>query len=147
MNVKKTDSWLDAFLLLEKYLQKIDDGSRQLVFLDELPWLDTARSGFITAFEGFWNNWGCHRKFILMPSLLAWSDKERCRLLGIRILNRPEYSAMSSVSSGSAMEIPSSMAASNQAFFASLAFEIRESILSAQVRQPGSSGNFAVKPS
>ena len=96
MNVKKTDSWLDAFLLLEKYLQKIDDGSRQLVFLDELPWLDTARSGFITAFEGFWNNWGCHRKFILMPSLLAWSDKERCRLLGIRILNCPEYSAMSS---------------------------------------------------
>ncbi|MCR4598832.1 MAG: hypothetical protein K5678_07350, partial [Acetatifactor sp.] len=43
---KKPDSWLDAFLLLEKYLQKIDDGSRQLVFLDELPWLDTARSGF-----------------------------------------------------------------------------------------------------
>lgn len=29
---KKPDSWLDAFLLLEKYLQKIDDGSRQLIF-------------------------------------------------------------------------------------------------------------------
>lgn len=63
---KKPDSWLDAFLLLEKYLQKIDDGSRQLVFLDELPWLDTARSGFITAFEGFWNNWGCHRKNLMV---------------------------------------------------------------------------------
>jgi len=63
---KKPDSWLDAFLLLEKYLQRIDDGSRQLVFLDELPWLDTARSGFITAFEGFWNNWGCHRKNLMV---------------------------------------------------------------------------------
>lgn len=63
---KKPDSWLDAFLLLEKYLQKIDDGTRQLVFLDELPWLDTARSGFITAFEGFWNNWGCHRKNLMV---------------------------------------------------------------------------------
>lgn len=63
---KKPDSWLDAFLLLEKHLQKIDDGSRQLVFLDELPWLDTPRSGFIRAFEGFWNNWGCHRKNLMV---------------------------------------------------------------------------------
>ena len=32
---KKSDSWLDAFLLLEKHLQKIDDGTRQLVFLNK----------------------------------------------------------------------------------------------------------------
>ena len=63
---KKPDNWLDAFLLLEQFLQKIDDGSRQLVFLDELPWLDTPRSGFIRAFEGFWNNWGCHRKNLMV---------------------------------------------------------------------------------
>ena len=62
----KPDNWLDAFLLLEQFLQKNDDGSRQLVFLDELPWLDTPRSGFITAFEGFWNNWGCHRKNLMV---------------------------------------------------------------------------------
>lgn len=63
---EKPHSWLEAFLLLEKFLQKIDDGSRQLVFLDELPWLDTARSGFIRAFEGFWNTWGCHRKNLMV---------------------------------------------------------------------------------
>lgn len=63
---KKPDSWLEAFLLLEKHLQKIDDGSRQLIFLDELPWLDTPRSGFMRAFEGFWNNWGCHRKNLMV---------------------------------------------------------------------------------
>ena len=63
---KKPDNWLDAFLLLEQFLQKTDDGSRQLVFLDELPWLDTPRSGFIRAFEGFWNNWGCHRKNLMV---------------------------------------------------------------------------------
>ena len=33
---KKPTTWLDAFLLLEKFLQRKDDGSRQLVFLDEL---------------------------------------------------------------------------------------------------------------
>ena len=63
---KKPDNWLDAFLLLEQFLQKTDNGSRQLVFLDELPWLDTPRSGFIRAFEGFWNNWGCHRKNLMV---------------------------------------------------------------------------------
>ncbi|MCR5219787.1 MAG: ATP-binding protein [bacterium] len=63
---EKPKSWLDAFLLLEKFLQKIDDGSRQLVFLDELPWLDTPRSGFLRAFEGFWNTWGCHRKNLMV---------------------------------------------------------------------------------
>lgn len=59
-------SWLEAFFLLEKYLQNIDDGTRQLIFLDELPWMDTPRSGFITAFEGFWNNWACHRKNVMV---------------------------------------------------------------------------------
>ena len=63
---EKPKSWLDAFLLLEKYLQKIDDGSRQVVFLDELPWLDTPKSGFIRAFEAFWNTWGCHRKNLMI---------------------------------------------------------------------------------
>lgn len=63
---KKPENWLDAFLLLEQYLQKVDDGSRQLVFLDELPWLDSSRSGFLRAFEGFWNTWGCHRKNLMV---------------------------------------------------------------------------------
>ena len=58
---KQPTSWLDAFFMLEQHLSSIDDGSRQVVFLDELPWLDTPRSGFLTAFEAFWNTWGCHR--------------------------------------------------------------------------------------
>ena len=62
----KPTNWLDAFLLLEKFLQSKDDGSRQVVFLDELPWLDTPKSGFIRAFEAFWNTWGCHRKNLMV---------------------------------------------------------------------------------
>ena len=53
--------WMEAFFMLSLALEKIDDGSRQLVFLDELPWMDTPRSFFITALEGFWNGWACHR--------------------------------------------------------------------------------------
>ena len=59
-------SWLEAFFMLEQWLQSIDIGTRQVIFLDELPWLDTPRSKFITAFEGFWNTWACHRDNIMV---------------------------------------------------------------------------------
>lgn len=54
---KKPKSWLEAFVLLEKLLILKDNGQRQVVFIDELPWLDTQRSGFVTAFEAFYNGW------------------------------------------------------------------------------------------
>ena len=76
---KHPESWLEAFFMLEKQLQKTNDGSRQIVFLDELPWLDTPRSGFIQAFEGFWNTWGCHRKnlmVIICGSANSWMMNE-----------------------------------------------------------------------
>lgn len=73
------DNWLDAFLMLEVFLESKDDGSRQLVFFDELPWMDTQRSGFITAFEGFWNTWACGRNnlmVIVCGSATSWiTDK------------------------------------------------------------------------
>ena len=76
---KCPENWMDAFLMLEKFLISVDDGSRQLVFIDELPWLDTAKSGFITAFEGFWNTWACARKNLMLVvcgSATSWmSDK------------------------------------------------------------------------
>ena len=76
---KCPENWLDAFLMLELFLQSKDDGSRQLIFIDELPWLDTPKSGFITALEGFWNTWACSRKnlmLIVCGSATAWmTDK------------------------------------------------------------------------
>lgn len=68
-------SWLEAFFMLEMHLQTIDDGSRQVVFLDELPWMDTPRSGFVTALESFWNGWGCHRDnfmLVVCGSATSW---------------------------------------------------------------------------
>ena len=65
-NDKCPESWLDAFFMLQQLLEEKDNGKRQVVFIDELPWLDTPRSGFITAFEGFWNNWGAHRDNLMV---------------------------------------------------------------------------------
>ena len=60
-------SWMEAFYMLEQLLEKKSkDNKRQVVFIDELPWLDTPRSGFMTAFEGFWNTWGCHRDNLML---------------------------------------------------------------------------------
>ena len=58
--------WLEAFFMLETLLQEKDTGTRQVVFIDELPWMDTARSGFITGLEAFWNGWACHRKNLML---------------------------------------------------------------------------------
>lgn len=77
--VKGPESWLEAFYMLEKLLQEKDDGTRQVIFLDELPWMDTPRSGFIRAFEGFWNTWACHRKnlmVIICGSANSWMMDE-----------------------------------------------------------------------
>lgn len=62
---KKPKNWFEAFYYLECLLeQKGDD--RQVVFFDELPWLDTPKSNFIKAFESFWNGWANSRNIIVI---------------------------------------------------------------------------------
>lgn len=57
--------WLEAFFELENFLEQ-SPKSRKVVFLDELPWMDTPKSGFLTALESFWNGWACLRKDIVL---------------------------------------------------------------------------------
>jgi uncharacterized protein len=57
--------WLSAFQQLITLLSK-STKKRKLVFLDELPWMDTAQSGFIPALEHFWNGWASARKDIIL---------------------------------------------------------------------------------
>ncbi len=74
-NAEMPQSWLEAFFLLQNLLHDRDDGSRQVVFMDELPWMDTPKSGFLTAFEHFWNNWASTRPnmfLIICGSSTTW---------------------------------------------------------------------------
>lgn len=57
--------WLDAFELLIGYVSTLKVG-RKVLFLDELPWMDTAGSGFISALEHFWNGWASARRDIVL---------------------------------------------------------------------------------
>ena len=45
-------TWLEAFFELENYLER-SGNRRKVVFLDEMPWMDTPKSGFLTALESF----------------------------------------------------------------------------------------------
>ena len=71
--------WLEAFNALIALLEEKGKQERQVVFIDELPWMDTPRSGFITALEHFWNGWGAGREnlmLIVCGSATSWiSDK------------------------------------------------------------------------
>ena len=57
--------WLSAFNNLTYILEK-DQGAKKVVFLDELPWMETRNSGFLTALEYFWNSWASARNDIIL---------------------------------------------------------------------------------
>ncbi|MCD2424281.1 ATP-binding protein [Niabella pedocola] len=59
------DNWLMAFQRLIALLEA-KKSARKVLFLDELPWLDTAQSGFMPALEHFWNSWASSRTDIVL---------------------------------------------------------------------------------
>ena len=58
-------NWGDAFSELKRFISNQPEG-KKVVFLDELPWMDTPRSNFIRALDHFWNGWATARKDILL---------------------------------------------------------------------------------
>lgn len=56
--------WFEAFDRLKTRLKK--ERGRKVVFIDELPWMDTPRSFFLSAFENFWNGWACTQPDLLL---------------------------------------------------------------------------------
>lgn len=70
----KPKDWLDVFMCLRKLLQA-NKNRRKVVLLDELPWMDTPRSGFLSALEQFWNAWGSAQNdlfLIVCGSATSW---------------------------------------------------------------------------
>lgn len=61
----KPKNWGDAFRLLQRLLAGLPEG-KKVVFIDELPWLDTPKSNFIRALDHFWNAWATTRKDIVL---------------------------------------------------------------------------------
>lgn len=63
--------WFEAFSRLRRLLQsegvrRDRVSSRIVVFLDEVPWMDTARSDFKPALDFFWNGWASARDDVMV---------------------------------------------------------------------------------
>lgn len=73
---RKCTTWLDAFFALRELLtEKIVPGKRCVVFIDELPCLDTPKAGFVNALGHFWNswaNWQSEIMLIVCGSATSW---------------------------------------------------------------------------
>ena len=71
-------NWGDAFSELKRFIMSLPEG-KKVVFLDELPWMDAPRSGFLSELESFWNGWASARKdivFVVCGSSTSWMVKK-----------------------------------------------------------------------
>lgn len=108
IQLAKPDSWIQAFQMLIQYLTPIVKKGRQVVFFDEFPWINTPRSGFLPAFENFWNSWASKEKnlvVVICGSAASWMIKKvinnrgglhnrvtrRIRLLPFTVAETAEY--------------------------------------------------------
>jgi len=79
VNKLNSKDWFEAFNSLRDYLETLDTNEKQVIFFDEMPWLDTQKSSFLAAFEWFWNDWASTRRnliFIVCGSATSWMDEK-----------------------------------------------------------------------
>ena len=78
INWTPPEDWFTAFRQLIELIESIKTEDKKVIFLDELPWLDTRGSKFLSGLEHFWNSWASARKDILLivcGSAASWMIK------------------------------------------------------------------------
>ena len=77
--------WMEAFRQLIHLLENSKKRGKKVVFIDEMPWLDTPKSDFLTGLEYFWNGWASSRPDILLivcGSATSWITNKLLRNKG-----------------------------------------------------------------
>ncbi|MEI8300802.1 MAG: ATP-binding protein [Chlamydiota bacterium] len=72
-------SWQEAFTLLRRQIESIDPKQKVIIFLDELPWLASKRSGFLPALDHLWNRYLSRLPNVILivcGSAIAWILKK-----------------------------------------------------------------------
>ncbi len=59
-------TWQEAFSRLRDSIEAIKHKRKKVIFFDELPWLDSHKSGFLSSFSYFWNMFAAQRPDILV---------------------------------------------------------------------------------
>lgn len=71
----QSNGWMEAFEMLTKAIDQLSKKKPFVIFLDELPWLATAKSGLLQALDHFWNTEWVNRqniKLIVCGSAASW---------------------------------------------------------------------------
>jgi hypothetical protein len=77
---KLPKNWMEAFEALKQHIDNAPAG-KKIIFIDELPWMDTHKGNLIGALENFWNGWATARKekdivLIVCGSATSWISKK-----------------------------------------------------------------------
>jgi len=77
-------NWLEAFQTLIQLLSAKPFAKKQVVFIDELPWIAGRKSDFLKGFGFFWNNWASKQKIVvaICGSAASWMIKHVIRNKG-----------------------------------------------------------------
>lgn len=72
--VKTPSNWVEAFILLIQFLETKKTEEKQVVFIDELPWLAARKAGFLRGLSFFWNSWAVNENIVLVicGSAASW---------------------------------------------------------------------------
>ena len=84
---EKPKDWSTAFSYLTDYLYTLQGNSRKksVIFIDEMPWLDVPKSGFVSALEYFWNQHVSKMNHVLLiacGSAASWMQKKLLKSKG-----------------------------------------------------------------
>lgn len=85
LNIATPKDWLDAFFLLIDFLEQVDQKTQKpVVFLDEVPWLATHKSGFLKGLSYFWNSWAVQQNIVVVicGSAASWMIQKVLRNKG-----------------------------------------------------------------
>jgi hypothetical protein len=77
--VTSPQNWQQVFFLFKKYLESLPKNKKQVIFIDELPWMSTVRSGFIQLLAHLWNDYISkenHYILVICGSATSWISKK-----------------------------------------------------------------------
>jgi uncharacterized protein len=72
-------NWQQAFLQLKAHLKTLAKGRKYVIFIDELPWMATPKSGFIQMLAHFWNDYLSkepHFLLVICGSATSWISQK-----------------------------------------------------------------------
>ena len=65
-NLVPAENWSETFRNLNTLIEGSKKKGKKIIFLDEIPWMNTPRSGFLPALDHFWNRFASMRKDVLL---------------------------------------------------------------------------------